>query len=78
MSKEKPEVGDVWEVSGEICGGYCKTIKVVVINTVNFIHPYCLSEDNEPFFMCEGEAEFKYLGKSKANIEDLFKTENEE
>lgn len=72
MSKLTPEVGDVWEVSGEIGGGYCKTFKVVVINTINFIHPYCLSEDNEPFFMCEGEAEFKYLGKSKISIKELF------
>lgn len=77
MSKDKPEVGDVWKVSGEIGGGYYKAFKVVVINTINFIHPYCLSEDNEPFFMCECEAEFKYLGKSKVKIEDLFKTENE-
>ena len=72
MSKEKPEVGDVWEVSGEIGGGYCKTIKIVVINTVNFIHPYCLSEDIEPFFMSEGEADYKYLGKSKISIKELF------
>lgn len=75
MSKE-PEVGDVWaennnpklhyhisEVSGYILYYVC--------NSGYGISTY--SSSTERFIQ-----ECTYLGKSKANIDDLFKTENEE
>ena len=74
MSKDTPEVGDVWK--------YKDGAKVYLI-TVD-------EETVESFTILGGGAwsgtfqkdEFlkshTYLGKSKANIDDLFKTENEE
>lgn len=76
MSKDRtPEVGDVWKVTTKQWEGYTETFKVIVVNMVNFVHPFCLTEDCQPFYMDNEEADFTYLGKSKASIDDLFKTE---
>ena len=73
MSKDTPEVGDVWvnqyghkvhvDSSGEVITsfyykGLYRLCKKSVV-TKEFVKAYT------------------YLGKSKANIDDLFKTENE-
>ena len=80
MSKDKPEVGDVWidecnrkilvaDVYDLINNGYAECIAIDVF------HPEILKHFLIPF----DEFQFlNYLGKSKANIDDLFKTENEE
>lgn len=71
MSAEKPEVGDVWEH---------KSIneKVYIVNrdsgTIDF-----MNNDQIPTVEWENEYEFvlqyKYFGKSKASIKDLFEVE---
>lgn len=73
MSKDKPEVGDVWRSST------CKMF-IVRITKKGFVH--CVSTDIGGFHTSRTELDFIqkyciYLGKSKVNIEDLFKTENE-
>ena len=73
MSKDKPEVGDVW------------------LNEANFnVNVFAVSVNICAFYVFNNNiwaGEFTkeeflkthtYLGKSKANIKDLFKTENEE
>ena len=77
MSKDKPEVGDVFEIKMTQWKDYTKTFKAIVINTVNFVHPLCITDDMQSFFMIEGDAEYKYLGKSKANINELFEVQDE-
>lgn len=76
MSKDIPEVGDVWEDDN----GY----KVLILKTFisyfeaiseNFLYRIiykCAKKDYKDI------SSYTYLGKSKANIDDLFKTENEE
>lgn len=84
MSKDIiPEVGDIFERIDETkvsnrritsiykcCDGDC------------LIHLAYLDEDNriseEVIFLSAMNKHYKYLGKSKANINDLFTTENEE
>lgn len=71
MSALEPEVGDVWEH---------KSIneKVYIVNrdsgTIDF-----MNNDPVPTLEWESECEFvlqyKYLGKSKASIKDLFEVE---
>ena len=82
MSKDKPEVGDIFariyetKVSNrritsiyKCCDGDC------------LIHLAYLDEDNhiseEGIFFSTMNKHYKYLGHSNANINDLFKTENE-
>lgn len=68
MSKEKPEVGDVYEIYDTDTNQHHKAL---VINTRDFIHPYCLTDDFQSVFLCGYNTE-EYLGKSKASIEKLF------
>ena len=77
MSKDTPEVGDVWEDDS----GY----KVLILKTFisyseaiseNFFYRIiynkgCAKKDYKDI------SSYDYIGKSKANINDLFKTENE-
>ena len=72
MSKEEIEVGDVWEVSY-----YGVRKKAYICNTKDYNHPLCVLNDGDMIFLYLEVAGIKYLGKSKVNIEDLFKTENE-
>lgn len=72
MSKEKPEVGDVWEYKGE---------RMVVIGVRGFIHPICIKKDRKEFetawlFMFD-YSDYTYLGKSKAKISDLFEVQDD-
>lgn len=80
MSKDKPEVGDVWVTTDE-------DVKVIVMYT--FIHEEVLyvavliaqlTLDEKWVYFSEvlREPSFEdctYLGKSKVSVEDLFKTE---
>ena len=75
MSKDTPEVGDVWIDKDD------KYKKYIIISsnyreqtiTVLDKHFWKSSFSYEIFTKF-----FTYLGKSKANIDDLFKTENED
>jgi len=73
MSKE-PEVGDVWK--------YKDGAKVYIImvdeETVESFTILGGSAWSGTFQKDEFQKQHNYLGKSKANIDDLFKTENEE
>lgn len=73
MSKDTPEVGDVWLNPGNF--------RVYVINfdvLVNTFFFYNNELWQGSFNLKEFLEQHTYLGKSKANINDLFKTENEE
>ena len=90
MSKDKPEVGDVFEIP---FSDY--TAKAVVINLrkqgwIYMLRKYkfadeksytydvgVLNDSIEPDYFRVIIKRAKYLGKSKANINDLFETENE-
>lgn len=80
MSKDKPEVGDIWVAKDgnsrlvficvndyyyEYIEHYTKLIESFDIYRVNDIKNQSWKKG------------YKYLGKSKVRIEDLFKTENE-
>ena len=79
MSKEHitPQVGDVWEykygfdkihiIETDLSNGYVRVLKKI---TGKYLQQ---REYTAEFFN-----DCRYLGKSKANIDDLFKTENEE
>ena len=72
MSELKPEVGDVWEVYVPNQG----TFKAIVINTKDYVHPLCITDDFESCFLWRYTTE-KYLGKSKADIKQLFEVDDE-
>lgn len=78
MSKDIPEVGDVWKDDN----GY----KVLIFKTF-MTYSEAVSENfayriiyNKGFaaYGYKDISNYNYLGKSKANIDDLFKTEDEE
>ena len=70
MSKEKPEVGDVWECNGQ---------KMIVIGVSGYFHPLCIKKDGKEFeeswLFLDVELTYNYLGKSKVNLDDLFDVE---
>lgn len=77
MSKEHitPEVGDVWQSTRK------SRQKIYITNTLGRV--YCITEQGVASIRFYSDfsdkyGTYKYLGKSKANIDDLFKTENEE
>lgn len=72
MSADKPEVGDVWEINDPNVGTY----KALVINTTDFVHPYCITDDFQGAFLWRYSTE-TYVGKSKASVNDLFQTEQD-
>lgn len=82
MSKDKPEVGDVWVFDN---GLKFRILKETLSNAMPFEEDIkypayeVLEESLEHNFFDELpfiNGTFKYLGKSKTKIEDLFKTEN--
>ena len=84
MSKDTPEVGDVWAFDN---GLKFIILKETLSNAMPFEEDIkypayeVLEESLEHNFFDELpfiKGTFKYLGKSKANIDDLFKMENEE
>ena len=67
VSENKPEIGDIWEIYDPNAGTY----KAIVINTSDFVHPYCVTDDFHGAFLW-GYTTETYIGKSKVNINDLF------
>ena len=76
MSKEKPEVGDVFYVKPY------PNMKRIIVNILEYKNQVTYSVFNGEavyeYPITKIKRELKYLGKSKVKIEDLFKTENEE
>lgn len=72
MSKDRiPEVGDVWETVNQR----------IVILCIDYDVCGCAVDNSCNFLQWRHKESFKgytYLGKSKASIDDLFKTENED
>lgn len=75
MSKDKPEVGDVW------LGGYKHYVSAVAqTENLDWFYVLYLNGNKQiignwlPIAIIK-EHKWKYLGKSKANINDLFETE---
>lgn len=76
MSKDTPEVGDVWYTKSKKAGN-----KRIIISGIKNSVVYVLSENgvaSTRWCYVFKNGNYTYLGKSKANIDDLFKTENEE
>lgn len=73
MSKDTPEVGDLYQIYSD---------KVVIIYVDNRMLDCLIYFEGRlgtiPFSKKFFNNNAKYLSKSKANINDLFKTENEE
>ena len=76
MSKDKPEIGDVWELNNGSIFHY----KYYILETrpwsdyIDVIsNSMVKSQKNRNFFK-----DCIYLGKSKASIEQLFEVENED
>lgn len=80
MSKEKPEVGDVWDIKGhlirleQVGRKYNQEYVYFIYETSNGIR----GDDFYTFSYIKSEG--KYLGKSKVSIKELFdiKEENNE
>jgi hypothetical protein len=72
MSKDTPEVGDVWVKR------YSKEDKIYITQGL----PMIIDVNMQGVFEHVNKRDFLnsycYLGKSNVNIDDLFKTENEE
>lgn len=68
MSKEKPEVGDVWEYQDKLYHVSAITDRVVEV--------WCRSSDDimrkHNWIIKDFATVFKYLGKSKTSIKELF------
>lgn len=78
MSKEHitPEVGDVWQYRYGLDKVHILSILSDRIRCVLLIDKRFVQQRE---YLTERFLEdYRYLGKSKANIDDLFKTENEE
>ena len=67
MSKEKPEVGDVWEFSS-----LDVKFLVYVIYTKDCVHAHYVTDEGEIVFFRKDIYDCKYLGKSKVSIKELF------
>lgn len=77
MSKDTPEVGDVWgdEYDNRVFisyGGKSIILFYILVIVEDLMLARELTKSRKEFL-----DEYTYLGKSKANIDDLFKTENE-
>lgn len=78
MSKDKPEVGDVWETDLHIC--YIVNVKNDLVGIIVRSKPYYdgikyyTTTCNDNFF----KALWHFKCKSKISLDDLFKTENED
>jgi hypothetical protein len=77
MSKDTPEIGDVWidEFNHRMYISYSDD-STTCVNVFYKTKPY-IGLDKITVITKEFIKAFTYLGKSKANIDDLFKTENE-
>ena len=73
MSKDTPEVGDVWKIKGKDTLFHIEAVEDAFVTV--YILPTVFGRAVDKKLL---EKHCEYLGKSKANIDDLFKTENEE
>lgn len=52
---------------------------MIVIGTSGYFHPLCIKKDGKEFeeswLFLDAALPYNYLGKSKANIDDLFEVE---
>ena len=77
IQAKKPEVGDVWEYKYGLDKVYVLAINLIGerTRTLNFIDKGYVQQRE---YLTKGFVDdFRYLGKSKVKIEDLFNTENE-
>lgn len=72
MSRETPEVGDIWEIYDPNAGTY----RAIVVNTSDFVHPYCVTDDYQRAFLW-GYTTETYIGTSKAKLSDLFEVQDD-
>ena len=75
MSKNTPEVGDVFQSVVE------PDVRIHITNKHKKRYVILVSDKREVWDLNEWlywKDDYIYLGKSKASIDDLFKTENEE
>lgn len=74
MSKDKPEVGDVFQSKED-------TDVRLYVTGINNVGLECLVSNNREIWDIDSwyfdENYYTYIGKSKCKVEDLFKTENE-
>lgn len=68
MSKEKPEVGDVWETNEHVLYKIIETNERFSMCFIKDSDGYCIYPVLNPYLTRFG----KYLGKSKVNLEKLF------
>lgn len=81
MSKDTPEVGDVWLDKETHFRMVCVMVSDYYCEYIEHCEKLCESFDVYRITNIKDTSWKKgkvYLGKSKANIDDLFKTENEE
>lgn len=77
MSEEKPEVGDVWQLkdnvySRVVVNYYNNEFDVLLVAVRYGGVLYKIKKYHKKYFI----KNYTYLGKSKANISDLFEVEN--
>ena len=78
MSKDTPEVGDIYGNIGD--RGLCRITYISPYENVHYA--YCdengnIKEGIDGLIMFKDEEFYKYLGKSKANINELFEVQDE-
>ena len=76
MSKDKPEVGDVWGVNGSTIKFHIETVEEDIVMALQADDTFHILNE----IMVDKEVLNKhcqYLGKSKANINDLFEVRDE-
>lgn len=52
------------------------TYRAIVVNTSDFVHPYCVTDDYQGAFLW-GYTTETYIGKSKAKLSDLFEVQDD-
>ena len=75
MNKDTPEVGDVWIDNDDKHKKYIIMSADYITQTITVLDKYFWKSGFSYEIFTKY---FTYLGKSKANIDDLFKTENAE
>lgn len=74
MSKEKPEIGDVWEKDSN-----GRKIYIYHVNdwSVDIIYRKFNDLITSQIFIERLQEDYVYIGKSNVNINDLFEVQNE-
>ena len=83
MSKDTPEANEIWTQKGRKDKYPIRILGIYKSFYGDYVHwcYFCeadLEIENDNIRMDKFLENYTYLGKSKANIDDLFKTENEE